>query len=92
MPEREALKDGEPQGGGLGCWQLLHQLLQRQAIHGLAEGRLCLWCCQLIEQAVLAIGCGIEADVAERAGALLVLAAGDAHQPHPIPQVVLQGP
>jgi hypothetical protein len=65
---------------------------QHQAMHGLAEGRLGLWCCQLIEQAGLAIGCGIEAEVPQRAGALLVLPAGDAHQPHPIAQVVLQGP
>ena len=86
-----ALKDGEPQGRGLSCRQLIYQLLQRQAIHGLADGRLSFRRCQLIEQAGLAIGCGIEADVAERAGALLVLTAGDAHQPHPIAQVMLQG-
>jgi hypothetical protein len=40
---------------------------------------------------VLTSGAGMEAGVAERAGALLVLAAGDAHQPHAIAQVVLQG-
>jgi hypothetical protein len=38
---------------------------------------------------VLTSGAGMEAGVAERAGALLVLAAGDAHQPHAIAQVVL---
>ena len=40
---------------------------------------------------MLAIYLDIEADVAQRAGALLVLLAGDAHQPHSIAQVVLQG-
>ena len=75
LPEREALEDGEPQGRGLGCRQLIDQLLQRQAIYGLADGWLGLRRCQLIEQAGLAIGCGIKADVAERAAALLVLTA-----------------
>ena len=83
---------GRGGGRGLGCGQLIDQLLQRQAIYGLADGWLGLRRCQLIEQAGLAIGCGIKADVAERAGALLVLTAGEAHQPHPITQVVLQGP
>ena len=45
LPEREALEDGEPQGRGLGCRQLLHQLLQRQAIHGLAA-----WPARLLER------------------------------------------
>jgi hypothetical protein len=50
-----------------------------------------LWGYQLIAQARLAIGGSIEAGVAERPGALLMLVAGDAHQPHPIAQVMLQG-
>ncbi|WP_231597943.1 hypothetical protein [Synechococcus sp. CBW1002] len=58
-------QDREPQGGGLGCRQL-------------------------IEQAGLAIGCGIQAEVPQRAGAHLVLPARDAHHSHPIAQVVVQ--
>ncbi|MFN9646733.1 MAG: DUF4357 domain-containing protein, partial [bacterium] len=54
----------EPQGCGLGCGQLLHQLLQQGGLTG---------------------GGSIEAGVAERPGALLVLAAGDADQADAIP-------
>jgi hypothetical protein len=64
---------------------------QRQAIHGLAEGRLGLRSGQLIEQAGLAIRAGIEAEVPQRALALLMQPAWHPHQPHPIAQVVLQG-
>jgi hypothetical protein len=63
-PQGEPLEDGEPQGCGLGCGQLLHQLLQQGGLTG---------------------GGSIEAGVAERPGALLVLAAGDADQADAIP-------
>jgi len=92
LPEREALQDREPQGCGLGGGQLLHQLLQRQAMDGLADGRLGFWSAQLIKQAGLAINAGIEAEVPQRAQALLMQPARHTHQPHPIAQVVLQGP
>jgi len=91
LPERKAFKDGEPERRGLGCRQLIHQLLQRQAIHGFADGRLGFWSSQLIEQAGLAISAGIEAAVAQRALPLLMQPAWHAHQPHLIAQVVLQG-
>lgn len=32
LPEREALEDGEPEGRGLGCRQLIDQLLQLQLL------------------------------------------------------------
>ena len=41
---------------------------------------------------MLAIGCGIEAEVPQWALALLMQPAWHAHQPHPIAQVVLQRP
>ena len=47
---------------------------------------------ELIEQARLAITTGIEAEVPQRALALLMEAMGNAHQPHPIAEVMLQGP
>jgi hypothetical protein len=96
----EALEDGEPQGCGLGCGQLLHQSLQGRPgegdlQRGLSGGRLQrrLGCGsgQLIEQGVLTSDGSIEAGVAERAAALLVLPAGDAHQADAIAQVLLQG-
>ena len=46
---------------------------------------------QLIEQALLAIGMAIKADVTQRALSLLMQPARHAHQPDPITQVVLQG-
>ena len=88
-PQSQALKDGEPQGRGLSCRQLIYQLLQRQIISGpgcfLLRGR------QLIKQARLAIAVAIKADVTQRALTLLMQPAWDAHQPHPIAQVMLQG-
>jgi hypothetical protein len=56
-----------------------------------AGGELGLRGGQLIEQAGLAIAAGIEAEVPQRALALLMQAMGNAHQPHPIAQVMLQG-
>jgi hypothetical protein len=47
---------------------------------------------QLLQQGELTGGGSIKAGVAERPGALLVLAAGDADQADAITQVVLQGP
>jgi hypothetical protein len=35
--------DSEPERCGLGGRELIEQLLQRQAIHGLAVGRLGFW-------------------------------------------------
>jgi hypothetical protein len=46
---------------------------------------------QLIEQARLASGVAIKADVTQGALTLLMQPAWDAHQPHPIAQVMLQG-
>jgi hypothetical protein len=89
-PERQALKDGEPQGSGLSCRQLIYKLLQRQIISG--PGCFLLWAGQLIEQARLASGVAIKADVTQGALTLLMQPARHAHQPHPIAQVVLQGP
>ncbi len=91
-PQRQALQDREPQGCGLGGGQLLDQLLQRQAMDGLSDGPLGFWSGQLIEQAGLAINAGIEAEVPQRALTLLMQPPRHAHQPHPIAQVVLQGP
>ena len=87
--QREALKDGEPQGRGLSCRQLIYQLLQRQIISG--PGCFLLWGRQLIEQARLTIGVAIKADMTQRALTLLMQPAWDAHEPHPIAQVMLQG-
>ena len=91
-PQGKTLEDGEPQGRGLGGGQLLHQALQRQPIGRTASSSLGLGGDQLIQQGLLTCGGGIEAGVAKRAGALLMLTAGDTHQPHPIAQMVLQGP
>ena len=72
--------------------KLLHQLPQGRAPQGsLQRGRGC-GSGHLIQQGVLVSDGGDEAGVAEWAGALLVLAAGDAHQGDAIAQVVLQGP
>jgi hypothetical protein len=60
--------------------QLLHQALQRQPIGSTASSPIGLGGDQLIQQGVLTCGGGIEAGVAERAGALLALTAGDTHQ------------
>ena len=90
-PQRQAHKDGEPQRCNRGGGQVIHQLPQHQAMHGLAHRRLGFWSGQLIEQAGLAIGLGIEAEMPQRALALLMQPARHAHQPHPIAQVVLQG-
>jgi hypothetical protein len=46
---------------------------------------------QLIEQARLASGVAIKADVTQGALTLLMQPAWNAHQPHPIAQVMLQG-
>ena len=48
-PQRQAFEDGEPECCGLGGRQLIHQLLQRQAMDALADGRLGFWSGQLIE-------------------------------------------
>ena len=90
--QRETLEDGEPQGRGLRRRQLLHQLLQRRPGDGRIQRRLGCGSGQLIEQGVLTSDGSIEAGVAERAAALLVLPAGDANQADAIAQVVLQGP
>jgi hypothetical protein len=50
-----------------------------------------LWAVQLIEQAWLASGVAIKADVTQWALTLLMQPAWDAHQPYPIAQVMLQG-
>jgi hypothetical protein len=50
-----------------------------------------LWAGQLIEQARLAIAMAIKADVTQGALTLLMQPAWNAHQPHPIAQVMLQG-
>ena len=89
--QRQALQKREPQGRGLAGWQLLDQLLQRQLLLGLAGPQLGIRGSQLIEQARLAISAGIKAEVPQGALALLMQAMGNAHQPHPIAQVVLQG-
>ena len=91
-PERQALQDCEPERDHLGGGQLIHQLLQSQLLLNPACRQLGLRGGQLIEQAGLAINAGIEAEVTQRAAALLMQAVGDAHQPHPIAQVMLQGP
>ena len=62
------------------------------AAGGIADGRLGFWSGQPIEQAGLAINAGIKAEVPQRTLALLMQQARHAHQPHPIVQVVLQGP
>ena len=49
-------------------------------------------CRQLIEQARLASGVAIKADMTQWALTLLMQPPWNAHQPHPIAQVVLQGP
>ena len=85
------LSCGEPQRCGLGSGQLLHQALQRQPIGSTASSPIGLGGGKLLKEGVLTCGRGIQAGVAERAGALLVLTAGDTHQPHAITQVVLQG-
>jgi hypothetical protein len=46
---------------------------------------------QLIEQARLAISVAIKADVTQRALTLLMPPPWNAHQPHPIAPVMLQG-
>ena len=69
--------------------QLIYQLLQRQIISG--PGCFLLWAGQLIEQARLTIGVAIKADMTQRALTLLMQPAWDAHEPHPIAQVMLQG-
>ena len=71
-PEREAFEDCEPQGHRLGSGELLNELLQRQPIGAIAIRCLGLWGGQLIEQAGLATGLGIEAAVAQWTLALLV--------------------
>jgi hypothetical protein len=73
----------------LSCRQLIYQLLQRQIISG--PGCFLLWGRQLIEQALLASGVAIKADVTQRAVTLLMQPPWDTHQPHPIAQVMLQG-
>ena len=77
LPKRQALKDGEPQGRGLRCRQLIYKLLQRQIISG--PGCLLLWGRQLIEQARLASGVAIKADVTQRALTLLMQPPWDTH-------------
>ena len=77
LPERQALKDGEPQGRGLRRRQLIYQLLQRQIISG--PGCFLLWAGQLIEQARLASGVAIKTDVTQRALTLLMQPAWNAH-------------
>jgi hypothetical protein len=69
--------------------QLLHGRLGERKL----QRQLDCWSGQLIQQGVLTISGSIEADVPQRAGALLVLLpAGDAHQAEAIAQVVPQGP
>ena len=74
----------------MSCRQLIYKLLQRQIISG--PGCFLLWGRQLIEQAWLASKAGIEAAVAEWAIPGFMDALGHTHQPHPIAQVMLQGP
>ena len=74
----------------MSCRQLIYQLLQRQIISG--PGCFLLRAGQLIEQARLASGVAIKADVTQGALTLLMQPAWNAHQPHPIAQVMLQGP
>jgi hypothetical protein len=85
----EPLEDGEPQGRGLGCGQLLHQLLQRRPGEGGLQRGLSDGCRQLLQQGELTGGGSIKAGVAKRPGALLMLAAGDAHEADAIAEVVL---
>jgi hypothetical protein len=59
---------------------LLHQLLQRRPGDRRLQRRLGCGSSQNIEQAVLTSDGSIEADMAERAAALLVLPAGDTQQ------------
>ena len=89
--EREALEDCEPQGHRLGSGELLNELLQRQPIGAIPIRCLGLWGGQLIEQAGLAIGMGIQAAVAKWATTCLVNLPGHPHQADAITQVVLQG-
>ncbi len=72
--------------------QLIHQLLQRQATHGLADCRIGFWSGKPIEKAGLATGLGIEADVAQRALPLLIQPTWHPQQPDPIAKMVLQQP
>jgi hypothetical protein len=88
----QPLDEGEPQGRGLGRRQLLHQQLQRRPGEGGLQRGPSDGCRQLLQQGELTGGGSIKAGVAKRPGAFLMLAAGDAHQPHPIAQVMLQGP
>jgi hypothetical protein len=76
----------------MGGRQLIDELLKRQAMDGLAAGWLGFWSAQLVEQAGVAINAGIEAAVAEGELPLLMQAMGNAYQPHPIAQLVLQRP
>ena len=73
----------------MSCRQLIYKLLQRQIISGPACYLLRTG--QLIEQARLAIAVAIKADVTQGALTLLMQPARNAHQPHPIAQVMLQG-
>jgi hypothetical protein len=66
----ETFEEGEPQSRGLGCRQLLHQLLQGLPGEGCLQRRLGSGSRQLIQQGVLASGGGIEAGEAQWAGAL----------------------
>ena len=91
-PQGEPFEDGEPQGRGLGGRQLIDKLLQRRPGDGGFKRGLSDGCRQLLQQGELTGGGCIKAGVAERAGALLMLAAGDADQADAIAQVVLQGP
>ena len=72
----------------MSCRQLIYQLLQRQMISG--PGCFLLWTGQLIEQALLAISVAIKADMTQGALTVLMQPAWNAHQPHPIAQVMLQ--
>jgi hypothetical protein len=71
--------------------QLIHQLLQRHLLLCPAGGQRRLRRGKLTEQTRLAIGMGIEVQMAQWALDLLMLPMGNAHQPHPIVQLVLQG-
>ena len=71
----EPLQDREPERCGLGGRQLLDELLQGRPGEGGLQRRLSGRSRQLLKQGVLTSDGGIEAGVAERAGAFLMLAA-----------------
>ena len=76
-PQRQAFEDREPQGDAIG----------RAGLWILG-----FWSGQQIQRALAGGQRGMEAAVTQRAIALLMAPPRDPHQPHPIPQVMMQRP